>query len=114
MHDSRIDLSALDPARDVGHWSQLVDSVAARGLARRKQQLTVSYQMLSWARPVLAIAAAVTLVVGAREWLSHPDRSSLTRRRVEPAYVLATWAAKDERPSTSNILLVLVNQNATE
>ena len=43
MHDEKIDLSALDPARDAQHWNQLVESVVARALARRQQPLTIGY-----------------------------------------------------------------------
>lgn len=114
MHEPRIDLSSLDPSRDSERWQKLVQSLADRAFAKRQQQLTIGYQMAAWARPVLAVAAAVTLAFGANVWLNHERRSALTLRPVEPAFVLATWAAADERPATSNILQVLGEYNATE
>jgi hypothetical protein len=109
MHDEKLDLSALDPTRDTHHWNQLVESVVARALARRQQPLTVGYQMLVWARPILAIAAALALVFGIRELLPHERNAS--SRSVEPAFVLASWAANDERPDTTRILQVLGSAN---
>jgi hypothetical protein len=114
MRDSRIDLSALDPAQDTEHWNQLVESIVTRAVARRKQRLTIGYQLLSWARPVLAMAAAVTFVFGIKVLLSHSARSATAKERFETAYVLAKWATNDERPATSNILQVLGEQNVTK
>ena len=114
MHDSKIDLSALDPAQDTERWHQLVESIAVRALARRKQRLTVSYQLLSWARPVLAAAAALTIVFGTKALLSQNEPSVIAKKRFETAYVLAKWATNDERPATSNILRVLGEQNVTK
>ena len=105
MHDERIDLSALDPARDDQHWNQLVESVVARSLAARQQPLTVGHQMLAWARPILAVAAALALAFGIRELLPHQRVAHY--RPVEPAFVLANWAANNERPDTTRILQVL-------
>lgn len=114
MHDSKIDLSALDPAQDTERWHQLVESIAVRALARRKQRLTVSYQLLSWARPVLAAAAALTIVFGTKALLSQNEPSVIAKKRFETAYVLAKWATNDEHPATSNILQVLGEQNVTK
>lgn len=114
MHDSKIDLSALDPAQDTERWHQLVESIAARAFARRKERLTVGYQLLSWARPVLAAAAALTIVFGTKALLSQNEPSVIAKKRFETAYVLAKWATNDERPATSDILQVLGEQNVTK
>lgn len=109
MHDEKIDLSALDPARNAHHWNQLVESVVTRALAKRQQPLTIGYQVLSWSRPVLAIAAALALIFGVRELL--PRERVEHARAVAPAFVLANWAANDERPDTTRILQVLGGSN---
>ncbi len=114
MHEPKIDLSILDPSRDVQRWNDLVVSLAGRALAERQQRLTVGYQMSAWARPILAIAATVALALGLRAWSSHDEKSLIARHQVEPAYVLASWADKDEQPTTSNILQVFGEYNATE
>ena len=114
MHDSKIDLSALDPAQDTERWHQLVESIAVRAFARRKQRLTVGYQLMSWARPVLAAAAALTIVFGTKALLIHNEPSVIAKKRFETAYVLAKWATNDERPATSDILQVLGEQNVTK
>ena len=109
MHDEKIDFSVLDPARDSHHWNRLVESVVARALARRPQPVTVSYQMLIWSRPVLAIAAALALVFGIRGLLPHERLGHAYR--TEPAYVLADWAANNEHPDTTKILQILGGGN---
>ena len=114
MHDSKIDLSALDPAQDTERWHQLVESIAVRAFARRKQRLTVGYQLMSWARPVLAAAAALTIVFGTKALLIHNEQPVIAKKHFEMAYVLAKWATNDERPATSNILQVLGEQNVTK
>ena len=57
MDEQKIDMSAVDPSRDPERWETLVQSVAARALETRRRRLTVGHQLLSWARPALAIAA---------------------------------------------------------
>jgi hypothetical protein len=109
MHDEKIDLSALDPARDTHHWNRLVESVVTRALANRQQPLTIGFQMLMWSRPILAIAAALALVFGLRELLPHERLAH--SRAVAPAFILANWAANDERPDTTKILQVLGGSN---
>ena len=55
--DDRIDFSALDPARDRVRWEARIAAIAAAG---RRSLLD---DLRAWARPALAAAAAVAVVV---------------------------------------------------
>ena len=107
MDEHKIDLTCLDPSRDHERWDRIVNSLAAKAWAARQRKLTVPIQLLAWARPALAIAAAVALV----PWVASLARESGDETQVtteqDPALVLAHWASQDERPAPSRILEVL-------
>jgi hypothetical protein len=104
MNGARFDFSALDPARDVDRWERLVDSVATRAWNARRRRLTVSFQVVSWARPVLAIAASIALVSWAASW---PSGSKTAVIDGDSAAALARWAAGYDLPPTLEMLQVL-------
>jgi hypothetical protein len=114
MDDQGIDLSFVDPSLDAERWDKLVQSIARRALAARRRRLTVGYQLLAWARPILAIAAGVALMSGVGSLLSPECGVSATESQEDPAVVLARWAASDERPSPSKILEVLGDRHAID
>jgi hypothetical protein len=99
-----IDFSALDPSRHELRWARAIDRVAARGLAERRRRVSVEQQLLSWARPVLAMAAASCLIVWtAGYFVSARRTTSTTDQNTAPALVIATWAANDQVPETSEL-----------
>ncbi len=102
--DDRIDLSALDPARNAVRWQQLVEGIAARAWAARRRKLTVGFQLVSWARPTLAIAAAVSLVSWASVWAAARQPSV---SQEDSTTTVMRWAMSDEIPATSEILEVV-------
>jgi hypothetical protein len=110
MKDEKIDLSVLDPARDRQRWDRLVESVAARAWESRRRSLTVGFQLTVWARPSLAIAAAVAMAiwVGA---LANGTTTTATRGQAEPVFVVTSWAVTGKLPDTSKILAVLGDTN---
>ena len=128
MKDEKMDLSVLDPARDAERWNSLVESVARKAWNSRRQQLTVSFQIVSWARPALAIAASLALVSWAATWAQARTGASsaytdgvtgvtgVTRDRKDqdPTTLLAQWAEADELPPTLEILRVLGARNGTD
>ncbi len=114
MHDSKLDLSSLDPCRNTEHWDQLVDSIADRAVARYRQRLTIGYQLWAWSRPVLAAAATVTLIVGAKALLTRHESSGTATSEFRKVYVLAEWAGNEEHPAPSNVLQVLGEPNVNE
>ena len=114
MHDAKFDWSSLDPSRDTEHWNHLIESIADRAAERHRRRLTVSYQLLVWARPVLAAAAVVTLLFGLRFGLSREGRSTVAMDHYRRAYTLAEWADNQDHPTPSNVLQVLGDPNVNE
>jgi hypothetical protein len=97
MHEGdKLDLTALDPTQDSARWARLVQTVSERAIAHRAR-LTVSRQLLVWAQPTLALAAAVSLMIWAGALLGARDETH------DPVDQLSQWAAGDEMPSTTNI-----------
>jgi hypothetical protein len=94
----RIDLTLLDPSRDRAHWNALVDSITRRALLKQRARSSVTGQLAAWARPTLAVAAALCLLVWA---------SALTwqrRANQDAVDLMSSWASSSELPGTSNIL----------
>jgi hypothetical protein len=114
MNDERIDLSSVDPSRDAQRWDQLVESVASRAWSARQRRFTVGYQLSAWARPGLAIAAAVALTIWAGALTGTGRDTQAAQNQQEPAFALSEWAANDEVPDTSKILTVLGGSNEAD
>lgn len=96
--EDKIDLTALDPMRDSEHWNRLVVSITDRARTRVRAKRSVTGQLAAWARPTLAVAAALCLIV----WLGAlSQRDSAGEDAVE---LLSHWANGAELPATSNIL----------
>lgn len=119
MSEDKIDLSAIDPARDRERWEARIQQVAQRALvqrprARRGLAPTLGDQLLAWFRPALALAAVLALLVWGAALLGvgrrgeRPGgRREAGARATQPAVVLARWAADDARPEPTEVLLVL-------
>ena len=107
MNDEKVDLSSLDPTMDQQRWDRLVGSIADRAWSARKRRLTVPLQLVTWARPVLAVAACLALVPWGASLLRNGESEQPSASQQDPAYLLARWAAEDEKPSPSEILRLL-------
>lgn len=113
--DDRIDLSALDPARnDEARWHAKADAIAARAVSARRRRADASpiaMQLVAWARPALALAAGIALAVWAAALTTGGGAPGTgpesTTARLEPAYALSQWALSDELPPTEDVLQVL-------
>jgi len=102
--DRRLDLSALDPARDPARWRMVFDATLARVdevlLHRRQDPLSL---IAGWRRPLLAAAAAALLVL-------VPVEVALERRetRVETVRGLVSvstaWAEEGRTPTGAELL----------
>ena len=87
-----VDLSPLDPARDPERWASIVRQTRTRidaVLRERGRQTDVLTIVAGWARPVLAAAAAVLLLLGA----SFAARSGMPAPRASGARSLAALSA---------------------
>jgi len=88
MDDDRVDLSALDPARDPARWNALVTAAAARAAARRRASLART--VAGYGIPAFALAAAAALAI----WVLAPARGApaITTETDNASDVLAGWA----------------------
>jgi hypothetical protein len=102
-----IDFSALDPSRDQLRWERTIQGLAARAHAERRKRFAVEHELLRWARPVLAVAAAFCLIVWTAGYLVGGRRSATAVEATTPALTLAAWAATDQLPETSELLRTL-------
>lgn len=108
----KVDLSPLDPARNVERWDALVQSVASRALSTHRERSTLSFQVLAWGRPALAAAAALAIVSWALAWSSHGGNARVTADTAQPAaFQLAGWAETGKLPETPQMMSVLGGSN---
>lgn len=116
MDTDRVDLSALDLPADVERWERLVQGIlwrAAPELARRAA-VGGTFELLgSWARPMIAAAAAVAAVATATMLrVSGPAelQAGSGQGVVEALHVpepLAHWLAEDRGPTVADLVLTL-------
>jgi hypothetical protein len=111
MTDRKIDLTALDPSLDQVRWERMVRSVAVRGAeaAARRRPGRLTLQLAAWARPALAFAAALALLVWVPSWLRRTPTAPATAAAAmsDHAARIAAWAASDEPASANALLLAL-------
>jgi hypothetical protein len=110
MDPERIDLSSLDPAASSDRWQQLVEATSRRALATRQRRPSLSMQLLAFARPALACAAALALLTWGAA-LREGKQSSCDGSGSDNAFCVASWAATGELPATETILDVLGASN---
>ncbi len=104
MDDRRIDLSALDPARDARRFEHMVQSVLAASGPPARHPVAAALV----ARGGVAVAAA--LVVAAAAWapvlLSRRATPSGTRSP-DPVALVAAWAEEGAIPASADVFHVL-------
>jgi hypothetical protein len=109
MSDERtpkpIDFSALDPSRNQLRWERSIQALAAKAHADHARRSSVEQQLLRWARPVLAVAAALCLLVWTAGYLvgNHRSRVTAGRSTQSPALALSAWAASDRIPDSTEL-----------
>ena len=97
-----IDFSALDPSRHQVRWERTIQNLAARAWAERQRRTSIEHQLLSWAGPVLAVAAVLCLMLWSAGYLVSARRVAAPSATA-PALQLAAWAANDKIPETSEL-----------
>jgi hypothetical protein len=104
MDERRVDLSALDPARDPARWRGVVDATLARVddvlLHRRQDPLAL---IAGWRRPLLAAAAtALLLLVPVEIALERRETRANTVRGLVAAS--AAWVHEGRAPTGAELL----------
>lgn len=99
--DKRIDFSALDPSQDRLRWQARIGQIVNTTMLRRRQREDFPAFLLRYARPALAIAAALALVswIGARQSRANVGPSALET----PSSTVLEWATNDQVPSTLDV-----------
>jgi hypothetical protein len=107
--DDRIDLSALDPAADPARFERLLSAVAADAVQARAARGPVPPTLLdlvSWTRPLLAVAATIAVVAGAA--LVSLRRSGAAPESLAESVgiprAVAEWAAQGEHPPAAALI----------
>jgi hypothetical protein len=107
MDTDKVDLTALDPTADAGHWESVVASTLAgvdRVLdARREAENDALSLIARWRRPLLAAAAVVLVTLIPAEFLleARESRAEAVRRL---ATVSVTWIESNQEPTGAEIL----------
>jgi hypothetical protein len=114
-HDDneRLDLSALDPARDGARWERRIRETVTRALAARQPRpAALLGALFAWRRPALALAAACAALVWGASLVGGqrtPPPAAVTRPAParDAAGVLSRWADGEEQLGTDELLAVL-------
>ena len=105
-NDPKLDLSPLDPQRDPAHWEALVQAMTRRAVAARaeanRQEAGLFFGLFQLARPALALALGVAVVVWTGALVSRGG-ASVTQTE-DPTLSLLAWATTDAMPNPSDIL----------
>jgi hypothetical protein len=116
MNDERLDLRALDPTRDREGFERAVGRImnrAALPLTARRARLTAVGQVTRWWRPMLALAAALTVAaIGVLTQVSPATsateaRESGVAEAIGIPTTLAVWMAADATPTAAQVYTAL-------
>lgn len=99
----KIDFGVLDPSRDGARWQRMMRSVTERALMRRRAPISIPIQLISWARPTLAIAAALTMLVWIGALIGRPVRP----QSADLDQALSQWQAKSDVLAAERLMQAL-------
>jgi hypothetical protein len=105
MDDERVNLSALDPARDPGRWRAVMETTMTRvdGVLLHRARPDPLVLIADWRRPLLAIAAAaVLLLVPVEVALERRESREQTLRGLVD--VSTAWAQEGRAPTGAELL----------
>ena len=108
------DVRALDPDRDPARWEWVVGTImsaAAPELIRRRQSADLPEIVLQWARPALATAATVALLISAAAVL-RPGGGAMNVAEASVAGALvpesyAAWLVAGYEPTVTELVVAL-------
>jgi hypothetical protein len=105
MDDRRMDLSALDPARDPRRWGAVLEATMARvdGVLLARARPDPLSLIAGWRRPLLAMAAAaVALLVPVEVALERREAREQALRGL--VSVSTAWAQEGRAPTGAELL----------
>jgi hypothetical protein len=107
--DDKLDLTALDPARDALRWERTLRATVDRAVAVRRVPPLVR-ELAAMRRPALLCAAAAALLVWSATLVApRPGRTggAAGGAGTDETGTLLDWAQSNEAPSASDILETL-------
>lgn len=116
MNDDPLDLRAFDPTRDRARYERAIGRImdrAAVPLAARRARTTTMGQITTWWRPMLALAATLTLaalgvLTQVRPAAAVTDRSAAgVAEALGIPTVMATWIGAAETPTGAQVFSAL-------
>jgi hypothetical protein len=110
-HDAR----TLDPVREPARWERLVSVIvtsASPELGRRRRSASLPDLVLQWARPALATAATVALLISAAAVLrpGGMQAGATTRASVAGSVMpeqYAAWLVAGYEPTVTELVVAL-------
>jgi hypothetical protein len=113
IDDEKLDLSALDPARDPTRWQAVVDATLRRVdvvLAHRSMREIDAFDLIaSWRRSLVAAAAVVLAVLIPAE-IALEIRESRAEAIHRLAVLSASSAQHHQAPTAAEILRTIADQ----
>lgn len=116
MTDDRLDLRPLDPTRDSARYERAIGRImdrAALPLSARRARTTAMGQITTWWRPMLALAAALSLAavgvltqVQPAAAVTEASDASVAEALGIPT-ALATWLDAAETPTAAQVFSAL-------
>src|SRR5689334_5673324 len=99
----KIDFGVLDPSRDEARWQQMMRSVTDRAMRGRRAPRSIPVQLISWARPTLAIAAALTMLV----WVGALFGKPVRQQPADLDHALSQWQNKSDVLAAERLMQAL-------
>lgn len=114
MDTDKVDLTALDPTSQPGHWESVVASTLARVDrvldARRDSENDALSLIARWRRPLLAAAAVFLAALVPAEFLLE-ERESRAEAARRLATVSVRWVERNQEPTGAEILRTIAEGN---
>jgi hypothetical protein len=109
--EERVDLSALDLTSDPERMEWLVQRILAASeseLRARSRTLPPLFLIGEWARPVLAVAAAITVIaLGVLEWQRGANGFVTVAEALEIGGPTFEWLTEEREPTQADLLALL-------
>ncbi|MGH7525578.1 MAG: hypothetical protein ACREMX_02625 [Gemmatimonadales bacterium] len=104
-----VDLSLLDPERDPRRWSVLMDATrlrVAEAVLRRSRELDPLALVSAWARPILAAAAVILLLLGAATVFGKLGTRGMSKAR-GLAHLTESSVLRGQAPTGAELMAVI-------
>jgi len=104
-----VDLSLLDPERDPHRWAVLMNATrlrVAEAVLRRSREVDPLVLVSHWARPILAAAAVILLLLGAATVFGRPG-SQVTSQARRLAYLAESSTLRGQAPTGAEVMAAI-------